>query len=330
MARTFITLTIIFLSMLNFVAAQTHDSVLSVSAPQILEDSIQNNDTIRVIVYSDPINATLYVNGYFKGTTPIGIFLSPGLHQFYLRSSDDKSLLITTERITGKQSFFFTLIERDIFTLKELDRSKTYGKLEGKATWYLGMGPLYKIGYFNGELADNFSSYTTVRPFFYFLMRNDIYFDIGYSLFGTFQKMNQAMFLTQSVEGEYYGKHWEFHTALGYRLLENEIISLITVASLSVLSYDIYAHQTYVFTPMYYMSSTGYSKVNNGRYKITGLGPGIIGDYNFGESKRGGTKLILRLRYNAFLYASDNQFQINGIIHEFNAGILMVLKINNK
>jgi len=320
MARTFITLTIIFLSMHSFVTAQKHDNVLSVSAPQILEDSIQNNDTIRVIVNSDPINATLYVNGYFKGTTPIEIFLSPGLHQFYLRSSDDKSLLIVNESITEKQTLFFTL--------KEPDRSKTYGKSEGKATWYLGMGPLYKIGYFNGDLADNFSSYTTVRPFFYFLMRDDIYFDIGYSLFGSFQKMNQAIFLNQSVEGEYYGKHWEFHTTLGYRLLENEIISLITVASLSVLSYDMYAHQTYVFRYMDYMNSIGYSKVNYERYKITGLGPGIIGDYNLGESKRGGTKLILRLRYNAFLYASDNQFQINGIIHEFNAGILMVLKIN--
>ncbi len=316
MARTFITLTIIFLSMHSFVTAQKHDNVLSVSAPQILEDSIQNNDTIRVIVNSDPINATLYVNGYFKGTTPIEIFLSPGLHQFYLRSSDDKRLLIANESITEEQTLFFTL--------KDPDRSITYGKSEGKATWYLGMGPLYKIGYFNGDLADNFSSYTTVRPFFYFLMRNDIYFDIGYSLFGTFQKMNQAMFLTQSVEGEYYGKHWEFHTTLGYRLLENEIISLITVASLSVLSYDMYAHQTYVFR----YNSIEYSKVNYERYKITGLGPGIIGDYNLGESKRGGTKLILRLRYNAFLYASDNQFQINGIIHEFNAGILMVLKIN--
>lgn len=328
MIRLILINAILFFLNLGFVDAQNHNDKSYGSTSQILQDSIQNKDTIRVIVYSDPINATLYVNGYFKGTTPVEIFLSPGPHQFYLLSSDEKSLLIATESITGKQSLFFTLKERDIFTLKELDRSKTYGKLEGKATWHLGMGPLYKIGYFNGDLADNFSSYTTVRPFFYFLMRDDIYFDIGYSLFGTFQKMNQAKFLTQSVEGEYYGKHWEFHTTLGYQLLENDIISLITVASLSVLSYDIYAHETYVFRSMNYLDLNGYSKVNYKRYKITGLGPGIIGDYNLGESKRGGTKLILRLRYNAFLYASDNQFQINGIIHEFNAGILIVFKIN--
>jgi ankyrin repeat protein len=125
MIRVILINALVFLSMFGFVAAQSPDDNKAKNSSKNHRGDLKSSDSVRVTVNSTPQSAHLYVNGYYKGQTPVEMFLPPGNYRIYLRSSDEKSSLYAAQKIKDEQTLFYVLrefIERD--SLKS--QSRTY------------------------------------------------------------------------------------------------------------------------------------------------------------------------------------------------------------
>jgi hypothetical protein len=357
MAQTKLIVTLIFCCLMAGAKAQMPDNVNSIPASRTFGVDTISKNSITVKVFSLPVEATILVNGKNKGVTPCDIFLPPGYHIFELIYNDKKDRvsafrdLYTTKDTTlffylethtiGKNSFDFFIERQTLDTsMAEIPRYSAFRydyqtfSLPEPVRLYewpiqLGIGTLYKFGSFSGDIGDIFTTYTTIKPLFLYLMKDGIYFDIGFSFFSVLGEMSQTKFLDQTFEGSFYGKlpefYTEFYTSAGYRILNNNFISLTPVASFTAMKYDVFATETKVFTNF----DESYRPVNENPYGITMLGPGIISQNKIWEIKEDATKISILLRYNALFVLSEKQFNLHGLVHEFTAGLILTLGPDN-
>lgn len=205
----------------------------------------------------------------------------------------------------------------------------------------IGIGSLYKFGQFSGTAENVFSDYTIIKPLFIYWIVGSVYFDIGFSFFGAIGEMNQANFTanlylsgvstpagipgildrySQMVIGEYYGKCWEFYLSGGIRVVNTKYVSTIPVVSLNRLAYNIYATKT---VPLY-KPAKHHQEISEFRSDMVGMGPGVVSLIHLWKNDPGDTKISILVRYNAFFLMRESQFDLDGMMHEFSAGLLLI------
>jgi len=193
---------------------------------------------------------------------------------------------------------------------------------EEKASYQVGI--LYKHGFFSGEVGDTYSTYRFFKPVFLSSRYKKFYFDLGISLIGVVDEFNRGKVQNIYVEEKFYSRAWDIFFSVGSEILVKNDFSLTTTLSYCSLHHSYYTRKIGLFNKVGKINrETSYE---NDGIDIIAFGPGVFIDYNLWNLKNYmEDDLIVRIRYNALFLSRNIDFNIGGIMHEIQVGLLINL-----
>jgi hypothetical protein len=212
------------------------------------------------------------------------------------------------------------------FLLDDLSSQKPsypyYGKHRNTGDVKIALGSMYKVGFFSGELNDIYSSYKFYKPFFFGLHYKWFYFDMGASFVGIINKMDKGIVGITEKEGSFYGSGWDMFLSIGGEVYNDYTFAVTILASINALTYTSYYRER----KMFQKPGTFNRSVTNAGNAIYSFGPGIFIDYTFWKFKKSSNNgMALRLRYDAYLWTYDWDFDAQGTNHQLSLGLMVLL-----